>query len=221
MALLAEHPANGVNHVGLSATVGAHDTGSAITAESNHGAFAERLKANDFHFSQLKQGVPFCRKHPLRDALPHILRLNQAVKGPGRYRAKRDDFPFLEGRFFGATFLLVRDRNHTRLAGSQSEAQPPGAKMAVREKRVSRQGRAVKAYSIGCGHFPHATRAEFPKLPSAKVVWFSCHHAQTAVIHDPLAAPQESWPGLLFYRSEGLLAQPRWELLDDRRAEHL
>jgi hypothetical protein len=56
------------------------------------------------------------------------------MEGPGFYRAKRDDFPFLEGRFFGATFLPVTDRNHTRLAGSQSEAQPPGAKMAVRKK---------------------------------------------------------------------------------------
>jgi hypothetical protein len=40
---------------------------------------------------------------------------------PGKYRAKRDDFPFLEGRFFYATFLPLNDRNHTRLAGSLSE----------------------------------------------------------------------------------------------------
>jgi hypothetical protein len=51
-----------------------------------------------------------------------MLRLEQAMKGPGLHHAKRDDFPFLEGRFFGATFLSVTDRKHTRLAGSQSEA---------------------------------------------------------------------------------------------------
>jgi hypothetical protein len=39
----------------------------------------------------------------------------------GIFRAKRDDFPFLEGRIFHATLLSVTDRKQTRLAGSQSE----------------------------------------------------------------------------------------------------
>jgi hypothetical protein len=36
------------------------------------------------------------------------------------------------------------DRPRTRLAGSRSEAQPPGARMAVREKTVTRCARRVK-----------------------------------------------------------------------------
>ena len=37
------------------------------------------------------------------------------------FRAKRDDFPFLEGRSVHATLLSVTDREQTRLAGSRSE----------------------------------------------------------------------------------------------------
>src|SRR5580692_9045478 len=59
VALLAQHPGNGVYHVGFAAAVGADDTGRTGTAKSDHGAFAKGLKANDFHFSKLKQGVPF------------------------------------------------------------------------------------------------------------------------------------------------------------------
>ena len=157
MALLAQHPADRVHHVRLPAAVRPHDAGRAGAAERDHGAFAERLKANDFYFSQLKQGVPFCRVLPLRDAPPRKLLPRQTGKGPRLYHAKRDDFPFLEGRFFDATFLPVTDRNHTRLAGSRSEAQPPGAKMAVREESVTWAIDAVKPYSSCCGPFPHAT----------------------------------------------------------------
>ena len=69
------------------------------------------------------------------------------------FGAKRDDFPFLGRRSLHATLLPVSDRKHTRLAGSRSEAQPPGAKMAVREKSVSRRWGSVKHYSTCCGLF--------------------------------------------------------------------
>jgi hypothetical protein len=157
VALFAEHPADGVNDVGLSAAVGSDDTGRAVAAEGDYSALAERLEAKNLHFSELKQGFPFGRKLPLRDALPHMLRRCRAINSPEFDRAKRDDFSFLEGRFFHATFLSVTDRNHTRLAGSQSEAQPPGAKMAVREKSVTRVRERVKARASYCGYFPHAT----------------------------------------------------------------
>jgi hypothetical protein len=75
MALLAEYPANAVNDIRLSAAIGAHDAGGAIAAKGDYGAFAERLKPNDLHFSELKQGFPFGRELPLRGALPHMLRL--------------------------------------------------------------------------------------------------------------------------------------------------
>jgi hypothetical protein len=73
-----------------------------------------------------------------------MLRRCPKPRESGFGRTKRDDISVLEGRFFGATLLPVTDRNHTRLAGSQSEAQPPGAKMAVREKSVARENEPVK-----------------------------------------------------------------------------
>src|SRR5258708_39978532 len=62
MALFAENPGDGVNDVGFAAAVRANDAGSTRPAERDHGAFAERLKANDFDFSQLQQDVPFGRQ---------------------------------------------------------------------------------------------------------------------------------------------------------------
>ena len=75
VALLTEDPANGVYDIGLATAIGAHDAGGAGATEGDHGPLAKRLKANDFNFAQLEQGVPFCRELPLREALPHILRL--------------------------------------------------------------------------------------------------------------------------------------------------
>ena len=71
VALLAEHPGDGVHDVGFAAAVGPDDAGRAGAAECDHGALAERFKANDFHFSQLKQDVPFCRIPLVRVGLPH------------------------------------------------------------------------------------------------------------------------------------------------------
>jgi hypothetical protein len=51
--------------------------------------------------------------------------------------AKRDDVSFLEGRVFFSSGRQYFHRRTQRLAGSQSEAQPPGARMAVREKTVT------------------------------------------------------------------------------------
>lgn len=82
----------------------------------------------------------------------HSLRL-------GQKQAKRDDLSFLEGRVFGATGQPYTGRLSKRLAGSQSEAQPPGARMAVREKTVTRCLAGVKPYAKSCGCFASATRS--------------------------------------------------------------
>jgi hypothetical protein len=160
VALFADDPANCVDDVGFAAAVRADDAGGAGATESDHGPLAKRLESNNFDFAQLKQGVPFCRELALREALPHIVQLRLKTREPGFSHAKRDDLPFLEGRFFGATLLPVTDRKHTRLAGSRSEAQPPGARMAVRELRVSREHAGVKDGARNCTRFPHATRCE-------------------------------------------------------------
>src|ERR1700674_4349093 len=59
VALFAENPGNGIHDVGFAAAVWPDDAGRAGPAERNYGALAKRLKANDFHFSQLQQDVPF------------------------------------------------------------------------------------------------------------------------------------------------------------------
>jgi hypothetical protein len=87
--------------------------------------------------------------------------MRQQPENGSREDAKRDDFSFLEGRIFLATLLSVTDRRHTRLAGSLSEAQPPGAKMAVRKKSVAWGGKAVKHYSRCRGGKLHTTRNDF------------------------------------------------------------
>ena len=59
VALFAQHPGDGVHHIRFSAAIRAHDAGSPRSAERHHRAFAERLKAHNFNFSQLKQGFLF------------------------------------------------------------------------------------------------------------------------------------------------------------------
>src|SRR3984893_4134645 len=74
-----------------------------------------------------------------------------------RKGAKRDDVSFLEGRVFGTTGQPYTGRLSKRLAGSQSEAQPPGARMAVRKKTLTRCATRVKACATTCGRFANAT----------------------------------------------------------------
>jgi hypothetical protein len=198
VALFAQDPADGIDDVGLSAAIGADDAGRAVAAEGDYGALAERLEAKNLHFSELKQGFPFGRELPLRDALPHMLRRCRALNSPEFDRAKRDDFSFLEGRFFHATFLPVTDRNHTRLAGSQSEAQPPGAKMAVREKSVTRVRERVKARASYCGYFPHATIGANSAEATNSLAQFLGNESKTAIVHDPLAVAPKRGSRLLF-----------------------
>src|ERR1700675_4084902 len=80
-------------------------------------------------------------------------------QGLGQKHAKRDDVAFLEGRVFRATGPSQEhwDRPQTRLAGSRSEAQPPGARMAVREKTVTRCIRPVKRSATSSGHLSSIT----------------------------------------------------------------
>src|SRR4029077_15141025 len=67
----------------------------------------------------------------------HSLRLGQA-------HPKRDAVSFVEGRVFGATGQPYTGCLSKRLAGSRSEAQPPGARIAVREKTITRCTARVK-----------------------------------------------------------------------------
>jgi hypothetical protein len=157
VALFAENPTDGIYYVGLAATIGPDDAGGAGAAEGDHGPLAEGLETYNFDFTKLKQGVPFCREQPLRDEFGRT-GVRQRSKNRSRESAKRDDFSFLEGRIFLATLLPVTDRRHTRLAGSLSEAQPPGAKMAVRKKSVAWGAKAVKHYSRCGGGKLHTTR---------------------------------------------------------------
>src|SRR6266481_3602020 len=60
MTLLAQHPRNRIHHVRLPAPIRPHDASSPRPAKRHHRPLAERLKAHDLHFSQLKQDVPFC-----------------------------------------------------------------------------------------------------------------------------------------------------------------
>src|SRR5262249_21482307 len=113
VALFAENPAYRVDDIGLTAAIGADNAGGAGATEADHRPLAKGLKTNDFDFAQLEQGVPFCRELPLREALPHIVRLWLQTREPGFFRAKRDDLPFLEGRFCGATVLRNTQKPHT------------------------------------------------------------------------------------------------------------
>src|SRR5206468_2345374 len=70
--------------------------------------------------------------------------------------AKRDDVSFLEGRVFGSIGRPYTGRLSKRLAGSQSEAQPPGARMAVREKTITRCAVPVKLSATSCGQIASA-----------------------------------------------------------------
>src|SRR5882757_1238728 len=76
----------------------------------------------------------------------------------GQKHAKRDDVSFLEGRVFGSIGRPYKGRLSKRLAGSRSEAQPPGARMAVREKTVTRCTVRVKPSATTCSYVASATR---------------------------------------------------------------
>src|SRR5260370_11840727 len=96
---------------------------------------------------QLLHGCPHeTRKYAINAKANHFLRLWQK-------HVKRDNVSFLEGRVFRATSQPFSGCLSRRLAGSQSEAQPPGARMAVREKTVTRCSTRVKTYHTNCGAF--------------------------------------------------------------------
>ena len=52
VALLAEDPGDGVDHVRLAAAVRPHDTGDAAAAESDRRLLAERFEAQKFDFAK-------------------------------------------------------------------------------------------------------------------------------------------------------------------------
>jgi hypothetical protein len=59
MALLAQHPGNGVHDIGLAAAIGADDAREPASAERNIRLFAERFESNQLDFAQFKQDLPF------------------------------------------------------------------------------------------------------------------------------------------------------------------
>ena len=107
MALFTENPTDGVDDIGLAAAVGADDASGANAAKGDDGPLAKGLKANDFDFSKLKQGVPFGRKLLVRES--QVLRPSYVDKHgnvDAVLRAKRDDVSFLEGGSLGRHFCL-------------------------------------------------------------------------------------------------------------------
>jgi len=66
VALLAEDPTDGVDDIRLAAAVGTDDASGAGAREGDHGPFAKGLKANNFDFTELQQGVLFVVKLALR-----------------------------------------------------------------------------------------------------------------------------------------------------------
>jgi hypothetical protein len=179
VALLTQNPRDGIDHVGFAATVGPDDAGRAGAAKGDYGAVGKRFKANDFHFSELKQDVPFLsstvsRLRPMLTA-SRLPQTNLALPNPRLHRsrpqaslqrrpwakhAQRDDALFLEGRVFRATSRPVCGRLDKRVAGSQSEAQPPGAWMAVRGKRLPRGFPSVKGYAMGSARLEGTTTGQ-------------------------------------------------------------
>src|SRR6202521_6404379 len=87
----------------------------------------------------------------------------------GQKQEKRDDVSFLEGRVLGATGHPFSGRLPIRLAGSQSEAQPPGARMAVRKKTLTRCVPRVKACATTCGGLDSATSEPFRRIVCSRV----------------------------------------------------
>ena len=165
MALLPENPTDGVDDIGLAAAVGTDDASGADTAEGDDGPLAEGLKADDFDFSKLKQGVPFGRELLLRESQAARPSFDDEHKDADAVvRGKRDDVSFLEGGSLGRRFLSVTDRNYTRLAGSRSEPSRLALRMAVRVESVTWRCGAVKGYSRCSGGFPHVTRSGKWKL---------------------------------------------------------
>ncbi len=111
MALFAENPGDGVNDVGFAAAVRANDAGSTRPAERDHGAFAERLKANDFDFSQLQQDVPFGRQllhgsqHETRKQLDNCESQPSATARARTREERRRFVPRGEGLWFDRSTL--------------------------------------------------------------------------------------------------------------------
>src|SRR6266481_3694152 len=89
----------------------------------------------------------------------------------GQKHAERDDVSFLEGRVFGSIGRPYKGRLSKRLAGSRSEAQPPGARMAVRKKIVTRCAERVKPYPTICGWFGTATSAKWNSRCAVPTCW--------------------------------------------------
>ena len=123
MALLAENPRNGIHDVGFATAVRPDYAGRAGPAERDYGALAKRFKANDFHFSQLQQDVPFWSSTSPTAASMNSHTARKLGKPAvllrlGHKLVKRDDVSFLEGRVFAATGQPFSGRLSERLAGS-------------------------------------------------------------------------------------------------------
>src|SRR5712664_3301618 len=119
------------------------------------------LKPTISTFRSFSKMSPFGRQlfhgcqHETRISLNN--RESQPSHTAGAKHGRRDDVSFLEGRVFGATGQPFSGRLLKRLAGSQSEAQPPGARMAVRKKTLTRCAPRVKPYATSCGRSASAT----------------------------------------------------------------
>ena len=121
MALLAQNPRYGVDDVGLATAIGADDAGEPAAAERDLRLLAEGLEAHKLDFTKFKQDFPFVAPAAReRGGAGLGNRLHQALA----LNIGRDVFR-----------LIGRNRAATKsLKGRFSEAQPPGATMAVTGK---------------------------------------------------------------------------------------
>jgi hypothetical protein len=121
VALLAQHPGDGVHDVRFSAAVRPHNAGNPGAAEGDLRLLAERLEAHQFDFAKLKQVGPL-----FGPALGP--RIAAAVQS-------RDEFRILEWRGLPTKTLV----------GRSAVAQPPGARMAVTVQDDNTRYRGCKA----------------------------------------------------------------------------
>ena len=158
MALFAQHPTDGVHDIRLSAAVGPDDTRGAGPAEGDDSPFAEGLEAYNLDFTQLEQGVPFVVNfHFAMIQCAQFTVILEYRSGRGFSREERRlSFPRWEDLRRNTP---VCNRQKANTFGRFSvRAQPPGAKMAVRELRLTWGLAAVKPYPMDCGPFFHTTR---------------------------------------------------------------
>ena len=79
MALLAEHPGDGVHDVRFPAAVGADNAGQATAAERDRGFFAKGLESHQLNFAQFQQCFLFLARAMASGRTPNSMKSRQIV----------------------------------------------------------------------------------------------------------------------------------------------